>query len=117
MFKVEVDKITITKGDTAALTVRASNKTFASADRAIFTIANKAGTELLYNQEYELNNGQFTVQFTNDMTDDWAPGQYKWQVRYVVTPVRTEGHISGGAEVITPWEPKDFVVQSVLSDF
>ena len=39
MFKVEGDKITITKGDTAALSIRATNKTFASADRAIFTIA------------------------------------------------------------------------------
>lgn len=117
MFKVEVDKITITKGDTAALTIRASNKTFASADRAIFTIANRAGTDILYSQEYELSNGQFTVQFTNAMTDDWAPGQYKWQVRYIVSPTRSDGQIDGGSEVITPWEPKDFVVQSVLADF
>lgn len=117
MFKVEGDKITITKGDTAALSIRATNKTFESADRAIFTIAPRGAGEKLMEQEYELNNGVFTVEFTNDMTDEWAPGQYRWQVRYVVTPVRENGVITGGAEVLTPWEPKDFVVQSVLSDF
>lgn len=116
MFKVEGDKITITKGDTAALSVRATNKTFASADRALFTIATKGGQKV-FEQEYELNNGVFTVQFTNDMTDDWDAGAYRWQVRYIVTPVRDNGTIVGGAEVLTPWEPKDFVVQSVLSDF
>ena len=117
MFKVEGDKITITKGDTAALTVRATNKTFASADRAIFTIATRGG-EIVYEQEYALNNGAFTVTLTNAITDQWNPGNYRWQVRYVVTPTRDqEEKIDGGTEVITPWEPKDFVVQPVLSDF
>lgn len=116
MFKVEGDKITITKGDTAALTIRATNKTFASADRAIFTVASKAG-QIIFNQESELNNGAFTVSFANDVTDQWNPGTYRWQVRYVITPTRVDGAITGGAEVITPWEPKDFVVMPVLNDF
>lgn len=117
MFSVDGNKkITITKGDTAALTIRATNKTFASADRAVFTIATRTG-EKLYENEYQLNNGAFTVQFSNEVTDKWNAGQYKWQVRYVITPVREEGVITGGNEVITPEEPKDFVVQSVLSDF
>lgn len=118
MFKVEGKKITITKGDTAALTISATNRTFAAADRAIFTIANKAGTEKLFEQEYELNNGGFTVEFTNGITDDFNPGSYKWQIRYVITPTRDANNkIDGGAEVITPDDPQDFVVQSVLSDF
>lgn len=116
MFKVEGDKITITKGDTAALTIRATNKTFASADRATFTIASKAGQKI-FNEEYPLNNGAFTVTFANDVTDQWNPGTYRWQVRYVITPTRDGAELTGGAEVITPWEPKDFVVMPVLNDF
>lgn len=128
MFRVEGDKITITKGDTAALTIRATNQTFATADRAIFTIANKGGTTKLFEKEYELNDGAFTVEFLNGSgaeptlgqpyTDTWTPGQYKWQVRYVVSPTRgSQEAINGGTKVLTPWEPKDFVVQNVLADF
>jgi hypothetical protein len=115
MFSVQGDKITITRGDTAALTVRATNKTFASADRAIFTIATKGG-ETKFSQEYELNNGNFAVQLTNAITSEFEPGVYKWQVRYVVSPVRTDGAITDGSEVKTPKEPQDFVVLGVLTD-
>lgn len=119
MFKVEGKKITITKGDTAALTIRATNRTFASVDRALFTITNKAGTDVLFREAYPLTDGAFTVEFRNDQTDDFSPGSYKWQVRYVINPTRDDNtnDIISGAEVITPDEPQDFVVQNVLWDF
>ncbi len=119
MFKVEGDKITISRGDTGEMTIHANNATFATGDRAVFTVAPRGGGEPLFYQEYPLNNGSFTVVFTNDQTDDWQPGTYKWQVRYVWEPTydSQSGKINGGTRVKTPWEEKDFVVQKVLSDF
>lgn len=118
MFKVDGKKITITKGDTASLTITATNRTFASEDRAVFTVANKGATTILFEQEYALNDGAFTVEFTNSETDKWAPGQYLWQVRYVFTPTRDQNNkINGGLGVQTPDDPQGFVVQAALSDF
>lgn len=119
MFKVEGDKITISKGDTGALTIHATNATFTVNDRAVFTIAPRGSGDPIFEQEYPLTNASFTVSLTNEVTDKWTPGNYKWQVRYVWDPVydQTTGKISGGSKVKTPWEDKDFVVQKVLSDF
>lgn len=119
MFKVDGDKITISRGDTGALTIHANNATFDGNSRAVFTIASRGNGEIIFEQEYPLTNGSFTVTFSNDVTDDWQVGTHKWQVRYVWDPIYDvqSGKISGGSKVKTPWEEKDFVVQKVLSEF
>lgn len=116
MFTVSGTKITLSKGDTGAIVFSATGHSFTSADRALFTVANKAGTTVLMQEEYELSDGKFTVQFVNDVTDKWTPGSYKWEIRYIINPTRESGKITGGSEVITPLEPQDLVVSSVLGE-
>lgn len=117
MFRVTGTKITLHKGDTGAMVVNLTGHTFTSSDRAVFTIANRNGTTILMSEEYAISNGSFTVQFTNEVTDKWPAGSYKWEVRVFINPTRTDGEITGGDEVITPFdEPQDIVVSPVLYD-
>jgi hypothetical protein len=116
MFTVNGTRITIHRGDTGALVINLSGATLGNADRAVFTIANKNGSIVLMSQEYPIVDNKFTVQFVNDVTDKWNPGQYKWEVRVFFNPTRDgDNKIVNADEVRTLYpEPQDFVVSQVL---
>ena len=108
MFVVDPNTKTITmyRGDTGELTITATGYTFGIDDRALFTVKNKAGAEII-RTEYEMTNNAFTVEFTNSDTDTCAPDTYEWDVRYVVNPTydQTTGQIIDGDDVMTPGGP------------
>lgn len=92
MFKVEGTKITLSRGDTGALTMKANAKrkdtgepyTFGERDRALFTI--KGGNRIVKQISCPIVNNRFPVVFMNADTENFAAGGYNWDVRYVINP-------------------------------
>ena len=104
MFIVDTERntISLSKGDTGALTINVDGYTFGSDDRALFSIKDNRG-QVVKQKVYELENNQFTVTFFNADTDTLTPGAYQWDVRYVVHPYYNEnGDIVDGDQVLTP---------------
>jgi len=105
MFMIEGNTITLSRGDTGIVTIGVSGYTFGSNDRAIFSISGNSG-QVAVRQELPIENNLVTVEFTNDDTDDWKPGDYEWDIRYVVNPIYDGSgdsrQIIDGDEVITP---------------
>lgn len=107
MFNVDPDtkKITMHRGDTGEMTVTATGYSYESTDRALFTVKNKNGTEII-RRVYQMTNNAFVVAFANADTDGLTPGNYEWDVRYVVNPqYDTSGNIDDGTAVTTPGSP------------
>jgi hypothetical protein len=81
-------------GDTGAFKVQASRQSgepWTEYDRMLFTIKNANG-EIVLQRFYRLDddeglgNGVVEIQFHNDDTDTWDPGQYSMERRYNVNP-------------------------------
>ena len=110
MFNVDptTRKITMHRGDTGEVTFTATGRTFGADDRAMFTIKDSSGSEIVKTY-YELDDGEFTVEFTNPMTDYLSAGQYKYDIRYIIDPTwegeGAEAHITNGDDVKTPGSP------------
>ena len=122
MFNVEEYTITLSRGDTGALTVNAtatldgSAYTFAAEDRALFSIKNANG-EIIMQKAYEMTDNSFTVYFLNADTDSLAPGSYSWDVRYIIHPYYdASGKIIDGDQVITPKTPMNMTLLTVVGD-
>ena len=122
MFNVEEYTITLSRGDTGALTVNAtatldgSDYTFAAEDRALFSIKNANG-EIIMQKAYEMTDNSFTVYFLNGDTDSLAPGSYSWDVRYIIHPYYdASGKIIDGDQVITPKTPMNMTLLTVVGD-
>ena len=93
MYSVNGTEITLSRGDTGALRIRATAKrrdtgadyVFGERDRAVFSI--KAGNgQVVKQKSYPIVNNMFTVVFFNADTDQLSPGGYNWDVRYVINP-------------------------------
>ena len=94
--------ITLSKGDTGAVTFSSTGYDFGENDRALFTIRNSRGA-VIKSTAYELTNNAFTVTFRNSDTDTLAAGTYNYDVRYIIHPYYDEnGTIVDGNQVITP---------------
>lgn len=121
--------IQLSRGDTGAIKFTADAKyrgtdtpyTFGERDRAVFSIKNASGT--LVKEKYcELTNNQFVVVFFNADTDSLLPGRYSWDVRFVINPRYDDPEdllhrrIVDGDQVITPNEPADANLLSVVGD-
>ena len=113
MFSVDAAKgeIEMNVGDTGAFLCageRDDGVDFTEDDRAVFTIKDATGEiriERIYHLDDDdgLGNGVFLVEFHNDDTDHLDPGQYSWEVRFVVNPYYdSEGKIVNGDIVWTP---------------
>lgn len=102
-------KVEMNVGDTGSWFIdgaRDDDVPFTADDRAVFTIKN-AADEIVLDREYgladeNLGNGTIFVQLDNNDTDDWAPGSYTYEVRYIVDPYRKNGEITSGDIVDTP---------------
>lgn len=106
MFNVDPTTKTITmhRGDTGEMSVTGRLATFSANDRALFTVKNSSGTEII-KRVYELEDGQFTVAFANADTDSLPPGTYYWDVRFIFDPHYVDEEIDDGAGVDTPGSP------------
>ena len=118
MFNVTGDTIEISRGDTGAVKFTATGYTFASEDRALFSIKTPQGT-VVKQSAYPLDeNGSFTVYFFNHDTDQLPAGNnYTWDVRYVLHPYYdAAGNIIDGNQVITPKLPMSMRIFSVVGE-
>ena len=117
MFQVDGDTITLSRGDTGSVTFRATGHTFAAEDRALFTMKSPEGT-IVKQGAYQIESGGvFTVYFLNADTDYLAPGQYTYDVRYVIGPYYdSEGKIVDGDQVITPKLPQPLNLLAAVGD-
>ena len=91
-------------GDTGAFLVagtRDDGEDFTEDDRAVFTIKNSNG-EIVMMRLYSLDNdddignGVFLVEFHNNDTDTWDPGQYNTELRFDVDPTWDGGPVPTG---------------------
>lgn len=96
MYSVDGTNIRLSRGDTGALRVSATVTrrdtgepyTFGERDRALFSI--KFGNQVVKQKSYQMVDNLFTVVFTNADTDNLTPGDYTWDVRYVINPYYDE---------------------------
>lgn len=105
MFKIEGTTIRLSRGDTGEVTIGVSGYTFASNDRALFTVRHAGTKEVKMRRELPIENNTVTVTFVNSDTDSLDAGKYEWDVRFVVNPVYENGEIVDGDEVNTPSLP------------
>lgn len=118
MFSVDADNnvITLSKGDTGAITISVDGYLFSENDRALFSL--RAGNGQIVKQKiYTIENNKFTVTFFNADTDTLAPGVYSWDVRYVINPYYNEnGDIVDGDQVLTPNLPMECNLLQIVGD-
>lgn len=121
MYNVDGYNISLSRGDTGALKVTATATlggepfTFGSDDRALFSIKNGSG-DIVKEKIAQMDDNSFTVYFLNADTDSLAPGQYSWDVRYIIHPYWQNGRIIDGDQVITPKEPMSMNLLTVVGD-
>ena len=115
MFIVDGTTITLTVGDTGAITIRASGYDFGEDDRALFTIKSASGS-ILVEEPHEMVDGAFTHYFHNDDTGDLSPGNYSWDVRYVIGPYWEGTRIVDGDQVITPMTPQTLTLIAAVGE-
>lgn len=115
MFQVDGNTITMSRGDTGSVVIKATGHTFASEDRALFTVKSPEGT-IVKQEAYPINeNGAFTVYFLNAETDYLTPGSYTYDVRYVIGPIYdSDGAIVDGDQVITPKLPQPIILLTTV---
>lgn len=97
MFRVNLEtmEITMHRGDTGSFKLhatRGNGDDWTADDRALFTVRDGTGTIVLQrfyrlDDQYGLGNGVILIEFHNDDTDDWEPGQYTTEVRFNVDPI------------------------------
>ena len=122
MFQVEGYNIILSRGDTGAMKVKATATlngepfTFGEDDRALFSIKNGQG-EIVKEKVAAMTNNEFMVYFLNADTDNLAPTTYSWDVRYIIHPYYdANGRIINGDQVITPMQPMNMNLLTVVGD-
>lgn len=123
MFYVDGTTINLSRGDTGSVTIGTDGYDFDAEDRALFTLKNSLG-ELIMENQYELENGQFTIQFRNADTDSLPVGMYSWDVRFILNPLydserRTlsgQPKIIDGDQVITPDAPMSLNILGTIGE-
>lgn len=106
MFTVNGTDITITRGDTALLTIIAeSEHVFSENDRVVFTVK-QYGHPILVQTLIPNTDGSVQISFTHEITELLNLGSYQWDVRYVLdAEIDQNGNVVGGREVLTPISP------------
>ena len=87
--------IRMNQGDTGSFKVHCSRKSGAdwpSMARMLYTITSPQGEVVMkriyrMDDQFDLGDGVVLIEFHNDDTDDWAPGQYSTERRYNVAPI------------------------------
>ena len=99
MFNVNLDTVEITMhaGDTGSFKMHAeleSGTAWTSDDRMQMTVVSPDGSIAMkrwyrLDDQWELGDGVVLIEFHNDDTDEWTPGQYQTEFRFDVSPVWT----------------------------
>ena len=92
---IETGDIRMNAGDTGSFKVhcaRESGAEWPATARMLYTIKNPQGEIVLQriyrlDDQYDLGDGVVLIEFHNDDTDTWAPGQYATERRYNVAPI------------------------------
>ena len=92
---LETGDIKMNAGDTGSYKVcctRKSGNAWTSDSRMLYTIRSQSGEIMLQriyrlDDQYGLGDGVVLIEFHNDDTDTWAPGQYTTERRYNVNPI------------------------------
>ena len=87
--------IRMNAGDTGSFKVRctrASGESWPETARMLYTVRSADGTIVLQriyrmDDQWGLGDGVVLIEFHNDDTDDWVPGQYTTERRYNVAPI------------------------------
>lgn len=94
-FDLATGNIKMNAGDTGSFAVhcdRTSGESWPDTARMLFTVKNASGEIVLQriyrmDDQYELGDGTVLIEFHNDDTDGWEPGDYSMERRYNVLPV------------------------------
>ena len=96
-FQVDLETMDIkmNRGDTGSFKVGSSRKSgtaWTEDDRMLFTIKNAQGEIMIQriyrlDDQYGLGDGKVLIEFHNNDTDTWDPGQYTTELRFDVAPV------------------------------
>ena len=93
--------ITLTKGDTGPLTLSAEDHVFSADDRAILSVMDPHGAVVL-KKTLAPSSGKFHTAFLNADTGNMHPGDYHFEVRFVLHPYYdASGAIVNANQVIT----------------
>ena len=92
---LETMDIKMNQGDTGSFYLHAereSGEAWTEDDRALFTIRDAQGAirmQRLYrlDDQWEVGDGIILVEFHNDDTDEWDPGQYSVELRVAIDPI------------------------------
>lgn len=97
MFNVNTEtmEISMHAGDTGSFWIhgeRESETAWTEDDRMLFTITNQQGEIMLQrfyrlDDQWDAGDGNVLIEFHNDDTDEWDPGQYITELRFVVDPI------------------------------
>lgn len=116
MFQVNGTNIVLSRGDTGGIKFTAEGYTFGPDDRALFSVRNAGGT-IVKQEQFELVDNAFYVTFFNADTDALTPGNFTWDVRYVINPYYdSDGRIVDGDQVITPNTPQQLQLLTVVGE-
>lgn len=92
---IETGDIRMNAGDTGSFKVhcaRESGEDWPDTARMLYTIKNQQGEIVLQriyrmDDQWGLGDGVVLIEFHNDDTDTWMPGQYATERRYNVAPI------------------------------
>lgn len=116
MFSLNGKTLTITQGDTGNLAIDTTGETFGASDRAQLTVTDKKQTVLLQ-KVAEISNGAAAFEFANADTADIPAGAYQWELRFVKNATITNGKITAGDEINTPFDgPMPMRIIEALGD-
>lgn len=87
--------IKMNAGDTGSFVVhcsRESGESWPDTARMLFTVKSGTGEIVMQriyrlDDQYDLGDGYVLIEFHNDDTDDWEPGDYRMERRYNVAPI------------------------------
>ena len=102
-FQVDLETMDIrmNRGDTGSFKVQASRESgtaWTEDDRMLFTVRNSQSEIMIQriyrlDDQYDLGDGVVLIEFHNDDTDTWDPGQYTTELRFDVAPIWDGGPV------------------------
>lgn len=115
MFKLNGNTLKITQGDTGALEITASGTTFGSSDKAQLTVTDKKKNVILQKVTGFTSNVA-TFAFAAADTAEIPEDTYLWELRFVKGATVTEGVITAGTDISTPYESMPLRIIDALGD-
>lgn len=116
MFRIDGNKISISRGDTALMAIEAGGVTLDDNDRVIFTIKTNDGN-VLFQMTLTPKDNRVLIPFVNEDTQNWERGTYKWDARFAIDAIYgNDGSVIDGKEILTPMIPAEFKVLEVVGE-